>query len=424
MSRIKKILLWAVLLNKRFLRKPLFLLLLCLIPLIAFLSRWMPAGSGNLLTVGLCPGNRNDSFAGQVIDRLVDERSGGVVRYVRYNSEDSLSEAVYKGDIRLGFLFPDDLTALVSAYAKVSYENNESALSMLGEALGISRKETVDKEGMKANAIRVICGSNDIVTKMEKEHLFGNLYDDIEIFVLKAFMDVHAADLPMSKEERDAFLEKEMTGSDSGENFFQLADADGKIIEDRALDLYYLSPLRGLLAVTLILICFAACLFLTQDNRKGLFVWLHPAFRSLFNYLYVLIPVIDGGIFAYLALRLSGAMDLSSSGANDAAGAGRELFLWILYLLAVTGFSNLVRVLTRRAAVFSAAIPIVVMGCLFLTPIFFDLRIIPAVQAALPTYFYLKAIGQTGFVMPLCLYALITGAVSVAIDSLITRRQI
>lgn len=42
MRSIKKFFLWSFLLNRRFLKKPLFLFLLCLIPLTTLLARQIP----------------------------------------------------------------------------------------------------------------------------------------------------------------------------------------------------------------------------------------------------------------------------------------------------------------------------------------------------------------------------------------------
>lgn len=432
MEKCKKIILWSHLLNKRFLRKPLLLLLLCLIPLTALLARRLPAGQSDLLSVGVCAGSPDDSLAEETIKSLVRGKNNNAVRYIEYRSEKSMKEAIYEGEIRFGFLFPEDLSELISAYAKVSGTGSGGALSMIGQALGVGKNEDVDIDTMNHNAIRVFCGSNDIVTKLEKEQLFGSIYGQIEIFVLKAWMDTHAADFPMSKEHRDAYLEQSMakysgtlTGSAAANDnatetertsagtadFFQLSYLNGDLIDDNDLDQYYLSPMRGLLAVSLVLICFSACLFLMQDREKGLFVWLSPRFLPFFNYLYLLIPLVDGGIFAYLALWISGSLKKGQG--------GLELCLWILYLLAVCGFSNLIRVLTRRMTLFSATIPIVIMGCLFLTPIFFDVRILPQVQAAFPPYLYLKALHSSGFpeaALPIFLYASVTSAVSIALD--------
>ena len=147
-----------------------------------------------------------------------------------------------------------------------------------------------------------------------------------------------------------------------------------------------------------------------QDNQRQLFVWLSPSLRPWLHYLYLLIPILDGGLFVFIALSVSGV------------GSGlSELAPFLLYLPAVCGFSNLVRVLTGKMTLFSASIPIIVMGCLFLTPVFFDLQIIPALQAALPTAFYLRSLHGTSTLLPLTLYAAITSGASVLIDWLKNR---
>ena len=192
MRSIKKFFLWSFLLNRRFLKKPLFLFLLCLIPLTALLARRIPGENTTLLSVGVCAGQTEDELTSRVIAQLTHPDQSSTVRYIRYHNEKQLRQAVYDGDVRLGFLFPKDLSALFSAFAAVPVSDTGGALSILGQAFGASDSEAVDKKGMQKNAIRVICGSNDIVTKMEKEQLFGKLYPEIERYILKAWMDVHA----------------------------------------------------------------------------------------------------------------------------------------------------------------------------------------------------------------------------------------
>lgn len=408
MNMLKKGLLWFYLLNKRFLKKPLLLLLFCLIPLISALAGNLPLGNADLLKVGLCTDNKEDSLALDAIDALCG-RKGGAVRYISYKKGDALRAAVRKGDIQLGFLFPRDFPALLESYAQVP-EQSDGVLDLLGQAVGLSESQDVDLKGMEKNQIQVICANNDVITKLEKEQLFGNLYDVISDHVLKAWMDAHTSAFPMSKEERDAWLDSHYEENAVTQNFFRLKYLSGERILDSRLDSYYLAPMKGLLAIILVLICFATCMFLTQDYKKGRFVWISTEKRPLFHYVYLLIPLTDGGIFAYLALFFLGLLQ-----------GPYELPAFILFLFSAAGFSNLVRILTVKESFFSASIPIVCMGCLFLTPVFFDLRIVPFLQGAFPTYYYLKALHDQAAFLPLALYAVLTGTFSVLLDWLRNR---
>lgn len=366
-----------VLLNRRFLRKPLLIFLLCLIPLIALLMRHLPAGDESLIRVGIAADNKEDALASSVIRRLVSVENSSAVRFVRYETGSRLHAAVQKEEVLLGFLLPDDLSALFEAYATVPKDSG-GVLSAFTGALSIASGTSSDPEQKKAmadNAIRVICPSNDIVTKLEKEQFFGKLYSDIELSVLKCWLDARADDLSMTKEERDRFIDEAMAGYSVDVPFFRMTFQNGDTVLEGEASNYFLSPLKGMLAITLILVCFAAALFLMQDSARGLFVWVRPARLPFFHYLYLLIPTLDAGLFACIALALSGALQ-----------SGNELPAFLLDLLCTVGFTNLLRVCLRRMPVFSATIPIVIMACLFLTPVFFDIRLVPALQACLPPY--------------------------------------
>lgn len=410
MRKIKKALLWFFLLDKRFLRKPLLLLLLCMIPLTALLASRLPQDHGTLLRIGVSSKSPDDRLAREVMKDLTHRRSRGAVRYIAYKTSDQMAQAVKKGDIRLGFLFPEDLSKLAEAYAEVPEGGSGGAMSLISQALGVSGNDDIDLKEVQKNQILVICSSNDIVTKLEKEQFFGNIYHILSNAVLKAWMNVHASGFPVSESERDAYLDRHLSGNVITDSFFQLSYLSGDTVKTEDMDQYYLAPMKGLLAITLILICFAACLFLIQDNQKGLFVWVAPEKRALFHYLYLLIPVLDGGLFALLALRISGLL----RGPSDIPA-------FLLYLFCVTGFSNLVRVLTRKIPLFSSTIPIVIMGCLFLTPVFLDMKILPKLQMLLPPYLYLKSGFGQASLFSLFAYALVSSLASLAIDFMESR---
>lgn len=339
-ERLKKWMTWSVLLNRRFMRKPLLVFLLCLIPLTALVMRYLPAGDESLIRVGIATDNQEDALAASVTERLVREENSSAVRFVRFENGESLVAAVRDEDVLLGFLLPDDLSALFEAYAHVSAGSTNGILSALGDAFSIASGGASDKDqtqAMSDSAIRVICPSNDIVTKLEKEQFFGKLYSDIEICVLESYLDADDGGLTMTKEERDSFLEQAMQKYSADGDFFTLTFQNGDVITQGNASDYFLSPLKGMLAITLILVCFASALFLMQDNARGLFVWMKPSSRPCFHYLYLLIPTLDAGLFAFIALALSGVLESCS-----------ELPAFLLYLLCVTGFTNLLRVLLRK----------------------------------------------------------------------------
>lgn len=396
----KKVLLWAFLLNKRLFRKPLFLLLLCLIPLFGFLAG-SSKGQASLLTVGVCAENRKDPLSRDTIRLLLDRKDVSVVRYREYASEGQLRSAVEDGTIRVGFLLPEKLSDLFASYAKMSQDSGGS-LGALGEALGLlsSSKASPDQ-----TPIQVLCARNDIVTKLEKDHFFGTVYGQLEKAVLKAYLDQSSLSTLVKTDREAAGLLDDLGKSRPDGSFFHLTTLSHKTLKEETLTRYDLTLLRGLLAISLLLLALAACLFLNQDQEKGLFVWLRPAFRPLFYWLYLLLPALDGGFFVALALLLLGQ-----------PLTGRQVPAFLLYLVSVVGFSNLVRLLTRRSSFLAAAIPPVILGCLFLTPVFFDLRVLPALQMVLPTYSFLKCLTGSLPLSALLVYALLVTAASLLAD--------
>ena len=64
----------------------------------------------------------------------------------------------------------------------------------------------------------------------------------------------------------------------------------------------------------------------------------------------------------------------------------------------------------------ASSIPILICACLFLTPVFVDLKIFEPIQMLLPPYLYLKSIHGNLPLWYLAVYALIALVTSVLID--------
>jgi len=399
MKRVKKVLVWAVLLNKRFLRRPLFLLLLALVPLLVAVVYTLPRENGSLIRVAVCAPGKEDKAADQAIRHLVSDRSP-VVYYYRCSTKSQLKADVKSGKARLGYVFPEKLSALFDAYGSMDDTDVSSALAILGNVMGSGSK------GLQKYAITVVCGSNDVVTKLAREQLYGMLFDDLEESVLLSWMDAHAADFPDSAKQRDAFLKKAMDDYRISYNFIRLSYLDGETIQDDQTGDYMSAPIRGLLCILLVLTAFASNLFLMQDIDSGRLVWMKQGRRALFHYFCHLVPVADAGIAVWLALSFS----------DTFLGVSKELPAYLLFLLCAVGFANLIRVLLRRMTLYSACLPIVLMGCLFLTPVFMDLVVFEPVQILLPPYLYLKSLHGAFPLRDLALYAGLTGVLSISLD--------
>ncbi len=409
MRRLKQVALWTFLLNKRILKQPLFLFLIAMVPILVFGVGQLSRESSSLVTAAIAPGSPDDETAREMIDSLVDG-STSAVRYLSCSNKEEVLDAIAKGHARIGFILPKDLNALFEAYGSQETKNlSEGALVMLGALLG---GDTASEE-MKANAIESYAATNDVVSKLTREQLFGKLYPSLQKAVLKTWLKIHPEVGTMSNEEREQFVEDSIAAYEQEYDFFNLEYMDGTPVKDEEINRYIASPMRGLLAALLTLTGFAAILYLTEDCRKGRFVWIPVRLQAPVHFLYLMIPLLDVALAVLVALIASG----------NFTDFIHEVPTLILLVFQIAGFSNLMRVLLRRKSLMASSIPILISACLFLTPVFVDLSIIEPLQMLLPPYLYLKSIHGNLSLWYMVVYAATASIVSILADSLIPPRS-
>ncbi len=409
MKRLQRIALWTHLLNKRILKQPLFLFLIAMVPVLVFGVGRLSQESSSLVTAAIAPGSPEDETAALLIDSLVDG-STSAVRYLSCADEESVRKAISTGHARIGFVLPKSMDALFEAYGTQETKNlSEGALVMMGALLGGSTAS----EAMQKNAITCYVPTNDVVSKVTREHLFGKMYPLLERAVLKTWLKVHPEVGTMTDEEKETFVEETMASYEEDYNFFRLEYMDGTPVKEEEINRYIASPMRGLLAVLLTLTGFASILYLSQDCRKNRFVWIPPSLQAPFHYVYLLIPLFDIAFAVFAALLAGGSF----------TNFGHEIPALILLVLQVAGFSNLLRVVLRKRSLMASSIPIFISACLFLTPVFVDLSIIEPVQMLLPPYLYLKSIHGNLPLWYMAVYAAISGIASIIIDAVLPPRN-
>ena len=228
MKKIHRLFLWMLLLNKRILKQPLFLILIALVPLLVFGVGRLSQESSSLVTAAVAPGAEEDEVSSWLIDSLV-ESSSSAVRYIAFSDKDTMTEAVSSGQARIGFLLPKDVGALFEAYGSQKTKNlSEGALALLGVLLG---GESASEE-MQAHAIVSYAATNDVISKITREQLFGQLYPSLEIAVLKTWLKIHPEVGSMTQAQRDQFVDETLAAYEEAVNLIveQVKHEGGKLV--------------------------------------------------------------------------------------------------------------------------------------------------------------------------------------------------
>lgn len=347
------------LLNKRLYKKFSFLLILCLVPALVG-GMWLGAREDSgILKIALCLQNPEDELSAEIVEQFMED--SGVLRYVCCGTEGEARELVESGRADAAWIFPEDMGAAV------------------GEAA--SQKKA-------APIVTIVERENTVVLMFAREILTSALYP---LFSYRIYEDFVREDCELpeisDRELREAYERTLREGS-----LFQMEYLDGQIQEET--DNYLLTPVRGILSLWLVLCGFAAAMYFMQDEQGGTFSGMSAWHRLWLSFGMQGVLLCNGVAVLLLACRLAGVFTRLSG----------ELVSAVLFACCIAAFCNLFRLLCRRLEWLGSCIPMLMMGMLFLCPVFISVRGWQAIQYLLPPYYYLKSIHSAFYLYGMACY--------------------
>ena len=355
-------------LNKRLLKKPAFLSILLLIPiLVCALAIASDGGENGVLTVSLAAFDYSDPLASEIIDDLQNER--GLVRFIKTENPAQAQALVESGKADAAWIFPDQMKKKIDEF--VSFPNPRNAF------------------------VAVIQREDNILLKISHEKLNAVLYPYLSLALTENYVYVNI----ISQQELDESTLKEFYDAVSaeGDDLFKLTySSDQGSVNGESAN-YLLSPVRGLMAVAILLCGFAAAMFYMRDEEMGTFDRMPIKRRFFFSLGYHSVAVTDIALIALVTLLITGL----------SVGFLRELFAMIVYILITVGFCIGLRLLCRDIRILGALAPVITVVSTVLCPIFFISPDLPIIQYLLPTYYYVNAIYKPEFLGFALIYAVI-----------------
>lgn len=383
MRRLKRAALWYGLLNKRFLKKYIFTLLLLMVPLLVFGMRMAAKEESGVLRVLLYQEGEASAESALAVNRLLDKH--GVICYEQVDDLEAAYRMVWRGKADCVWAFPENLKEAVREYLR----------------------------GERQQVLTVYVREDTVQTKLAREQLFGVIYPVVSYEITSQFVESRTESEDGGKEIRTQSLGMIYEKNQVQGSIFRFAYLDGVSYDETEYGKeeregnYLTAPLRGMLALLILLCAMAVTMFYFQDEKEGIFLWMPIRRRRLFPLLYILTGTADAGAAAYIALYLSGTF----------AGWKRELLLMVLYVLAVTGFCNFLRTLNRDIRSYGACIPVLILVSLVLCPVFLNLRRFPVVQYLLPAYYYLNSLHSNAMLYRMLGYTAIICAAGLKIEN-------
>lgn len=364
---------WFWLTEKRLWKKPGYLLVLLLVPILAWSMRIAAREEAGMLTIGLCS-EEQGGFSEEIMRELMEE--DGVLRYIRYSSEQEAIDGVCSGVVHAAWVFPEGL---------------DEKLRQMAE------------RGRITPIVRVVEREDDISLVFSREVLCSRLFPKLAFETYKDFVHKN-----LRTQVADETLYNVYRSMTLQEQLFEARHLDGTTVSDVS---YLLSPLRGVLAIWLVVCGLAAVMFYQKDLQDGVYDGT-PARKRIFHAVGLQAVVLgNGGVIFMITMGLLGVF-------GDPA---RELVCLLLFLGCVGSFCLVLWQLLIKIERIGALIPLLIVCMMVLCPVFFTIELPLRLQGILPPYFYLLSLHDGIALWRMAVYLGIGGTLCAGIHLLRTR---
>ncbi len=342
---MKKVLTFLYLQNKRLFKRPGFVAIFLFVPLLVFLMAKVAELDSDIMKIAVFSGN--DEKAAAAVEKL--ETPDSVIKFIMTDSETEAIEMVKDGSVSAAWVFDENYSEKIARCIKngttgtlvTSWQPEDNPLLSLAMfRLNVVMYPEFMHEAYINYTDSVL--TSEYFSEDEIERIYENNRQDVSLF------EMH-------------YLDEDEMVSD---------DAD-----------YLIAPLRGLLALWLMLTAFAATLYYINDEKHGRLEWIPLKYREAVNFSYLAIPVFDAAVVMLIALFITG-INVSFF---------RELVNIIVLSLNGIMLSYMLRNILKTEARFAAAVPVLMLIMTVLCPVFITVKDLRFIQFLLPPFYYLNA---------------------------------
>ena len=353
------------LLNKRLFKKPVFIVILCMVPVLIVALNAATAHTDGFVKIAVAVEDPDDPLARQLSSML--SGSSEIVQFSMCSTPEEAEERVRYGEANAAWVFRADLANHIH---QLINEGTDKACVRV-----IEREETV--------ALRL--AREKLAAVLSSESCFELLIREYRQRVSTEY-DVDA----LREDYRNAFC----TG-----DIFEFRYASGDRFDDDTS--YLMLPIRGVLATAILLCGMAMAMFWIRDEEQMVFCRISRAARPAFELGYHLTGIVDVAAVVLISLY--------------AAGMGEslpvELASLAVYCLGCAMFAILIRHLLRRAGSIAAVTPILIAAVIVINPILFNLPFVYPLRVLTPVHYYLQATHSPIYILYGLLYFAALGVI-------------
>ena len=349
---------WFLLLSKRLYKKVSFLVLLALIPACVTVFTLTAKEESGFMRVVLSQRGSTDT---QVVDRLLQENGAIVFSYAATPEEAEL--LVRAGKVDEAWIFPGDaFTEIREAY-----------------------------DGTRTPVVQIITREDGEMMYLSREKIPTALY---EYCAKSYYLEYIRTNIPQLHTLDDEALLSYFDGVQVSEDFFTYRDPVPQNSTSPAKS-YLTAPIRGLLAIFVLLGSMAATMFYMQDTVAGTFCLVKTQYRGLIALGSVMTATVHISAVALVSLLIS----------SLAGNLLTELAILLLYALCCSAFCLLLKALLANIRSYCAVLPLLTVMMLGICPVFIDFRQISVLQHIFPPTYYINSIYDTKNLWYMAIYS-------------------
>ncbi len=362
---------WCLLFLKRLYRKPVFLVLLLLIPLLTFGYSSLSRQDSGILTVAVAQRDSEDAFAAKLIADLCE--SSQLIRFTPCETAEEAEELVTYGKADSAWIFDEDLEDKIAVF--------------------------VAKPERRNAFVEVIEREESMFLTMTREKLSGFVFTYLSP---EFYLQYVRNNLPQLNDKTDEELLEHYDAVSLSDDLFTYAARESAPKEQN----YLLTPVRGLLAIVTMLCGMAAAMFYVEDSRQGLFSRIPMKTLPAMELLCQLIAVGNVAVVATLAMLISGL----------GGSFLREIGLLLLFVPCASLFSMVLRRALRGTIALGVAAPLIAIITLCACPVFLDLAQLRTFSLILPATYAIRGAYDPIYLLYMGIHAVICAVACFALD--------
>ncbi len=370
---MSKLLKWFFMLSKRLYKKASFVALLILIPVCVFAFSFVAKQDSGFVNIVLAQKNSNDKISSEVIKELLNENS--MINFTLAPSAESALSSVKNGTADEAWVFPENTDADIKNFVS----------------------------GGNDYVVSVFTKEQNVSLRLSREKLTAVLYK----YCAKAYyIDYIRTNITALDDVTDNKLNVYFQEVSVDEDLFVFGNPANSSKTESAN--YLTSPIRGLLAVLVVICAMAATMYYMQDEAAGTFSYVKQNRKGITALGCVSTAVINVSAVLLLSLLLS----------SLAGNIFKEVLILVLYTLCCASFCLLVSRIFTNLRTYSALIPLLTVIFIGFCPVFFDFRSLFALQLLLPPTYYVNAVFDNKYLIYMVVYTVICLALSFGLQSL------